>query len=218
MGSEAKEECIAMGLNPEMLPDEGLWFDKIIEIKPEGTNGGEVVWEWRMWDHLIQDIDPTKPNFGVVADNPRKINLNPYVFKEPIPLEAINQMIKMGIATANQRPGNVGSDITHLNAVNYNAELDQIAVSSFYFNEVYIIDHSTSLEEASGSTGGTYGHGGDLLYRWGNPQNYGRGDSTDLILTHQHDVQWIPEGYPGAGNILIFNNDIYGGKGQFNPS
>lgn len=212
---KTKEECIELGLNPEALPDEGLWFDKVIEIKPDGKDGGEVVWEWRMWDHLVQDIDASKANYGNPAESPRKLNLNPYVFKDPIPEEAIAEMIKMGVTTSNQRPGNMGSDVTHLNAINYNADLDQIALSSYWFNEVFIIDHSTTTAEAAGSSGGRYGHGGDLLYRWGNPQNYGRGGPEDGILSKQHDVQWIPEGYPGAGNLMIYNNDVYGGHGQF---
>ena len=212
---KTKEECIAMGLNPEGLPDAGLWFDKVIEIKPEGKDGGEIVWEWRMWEHLVQDIDPSKLNHGVVAESPRKLNLNPYIFKDPIPQEAIDQMIKMGVTTSNQKPGNMGSDVTHLNAINYNADLDQVVLSSYWFHEIFIIDHSTTTEEASGSSGGKYGHGGDLLFRWGNPQNYGRGEPEDKILSHQHDVQWIPEGYPGAGNLIVYNNDVYGGNGQF---
>jgi len=72
---KTKEECIALGLDPEKLPDAGLWFDKVIEIEPQGLNGGKIVWEWRMWDHLIQDIDPSKPNYGVASNYPRKLNL-----------------------------------------------------------------------------------------------------------------------------------------------
>ena len=212
---KTKEECIAMGLNPEGLPDAGLWFDKVIEIKPKGKDGGEIVWEWRMWEHLVQDIDKSKPNYGDPTKSPRKLNLNPYVFKDPIPEEAIKGMIEQGIATSNQTPGNMGSDVTHLNAINYNPKLDQIALSSYWFNEVFIIDHSTTTEEAAGSSAGKYGYGGDILYRWGNPQNYGRGGPEDRMLYNQHDVQWIPEGYPGAGHIMIYNNDIYGGKGQY---
>ena len=48
--------------------------------------------------------------------------------------------------------------------------------------------------------------GGDILYRWGNPQAYGTGDAEDQTLFLQHDTQWIRPGLPGEGNILVFNN------------
>jgi hypothetical protein len=69
-----------------------------------------------------------------------------------------------------------------------------------------VIDHSTTTAEAAGHSGGNSGKGGDLLYRWGNPRAYNAGDADDQQLFVQHDVQWIPSGYPGAGNILVFNN------------
>jgi len=210
-----KEECVALGINPEHLPEAGLWFDKIIEIEPTRPNGGNIVWEWRMWDHLIQDFDASKPNYGAVIENPYKININPHIHHVEMTEEQVKQAIEGGFMTSNATVENQGSDLTHLNAIYYNAELDQIAISSYYFNEIYIIDHSTTTREASGSTGGRYGRGGDLLYRWGNPQNYGRGGPENRKLFHQHDVRWIPQGYPGAGNLMVFNNDIYGGEGQF---
>jgi hypothetical protein len=95
-----------------------------------------------------------------------------------------------------------------MNAINYNEDLDQIALSSYAIGEVFIIDHSTTTEEAKGHHGGRSGKGGDFLYRWGNPQNYQRGDSTNRVLFHQHDIRWIEEGKPGAGNLTLFNNDI----------
>ena len=58
-------------------------------------------------------------------------------------------------------------------------------------NEIYVIDHSTTTEEAAGHSGGLSGKGGDILYRWGNPQNYQRGNSQDQILISQHSVNWI---------------------------
>ncbi|MGN6917304.1 hypothetical protein, partial [Neisseria sp. P0017.S004] len=48
--------------------------------------------------------------------------------------------------------------------------------------------------------------GGSLLYRWGNPQAYQRGAPQDQQFFGQHDVHWIDEGLPGAGNIILFNN------------
>jgi hypothetical protein len=56
--------------------------------------------------------------------------------------------------------------------------------------------------------------GGDILYRWGNPMNYGRGTIEDKMLIGQHDVNWINAEYPGAGNIIIFNNGAVTGFGQ----
>ncbi|MEX1241718.1 MAG: arylsulfotransferase family protein, partial [Cyclobacteriaceae bacterium] len=60
----------------------------------------------------------------------------------------------------------------------------------------------------AGHSGGRWGKGGDFLYRWGNPENYRRGDSTDRKLFHQHDIRWIEKGKPGAGNLTVFNNDV----------
>jgi Arylsulfotransferase (ASST) len=97
-------------------------------------------------------------------------------------------------------------DWNHINSIDYNAKLDQILLSSRYFSEIWVIDHSTTTAEAASHTGGRYDKGGDLLYRWGNPQTYQRGTADDQILFDQHDARWIPEGFPGAGNILVFNN------------
>ena len=95
-------------------------------------------------------------------------------------------------------------DWTHVNAVAYNAALDEVLVSSRNLSEIWILDHATTTEEAAGHTGGRRGRGGDLLYRWGNPAAYGAQGPRQLF--GQHNAQWIPDGLPGAGNILLFNN------------
>ena len=57
------EETIAAGRSPESV--DGPWLvDSLVEIRPTGKTTGEVVWEWHLWDHLIQDQDKSKANFG----------------------------------------------------------------------------------------------------------------------------------------------------------
>lgn len=214
---KSAEEAIAAGMNPRHVSKAGIWPDKIIEIKPTKPFGGEIVWEWHMWDHLVQEFDPSGTNYGSVAGNPRRFDLNTRITHDfpPLSQEQVDEIIKMGMFTTNFTADNIFSEITHGNAISYNAEKDQIAVSFKYFNEIYIIDHSTTTQEAKGNTGGRWGHGGDLLYRWGNPQNYGRGTEEDHVLFNQHDVKFIPEGHPGAGNLLVFNNDIPGPDNKY---
>jgi hypothetical protein len=156
----------------------------LIEIKPNGRTGGDIVWEWHVWDHLIQDHDKDKANYGDVAAQPERIDINYNV-------------------VAGQR---ANPDWTHFNAVAYNPDLDQIAVSLRNFSEIWIIDHSTTTAQAAGKTGGRSGKGGDLLYRWGNPRVYRRGTQADQTLYGQHNVHWIPKGLAGAGHLLIYNN------------
>ena len=178
---KSEADTIEAGRNPSLLTDGELWPDKIIEVEPAS---GNIVWEWHVWDHLIQDHDDSKPNHGTVADHPELIDLN-YVASGP----------KSG-----------GADWTHFNSVDYHEEFDQIVVSVHSFSEIWIIDHSTTTEQAKSHAGGNSGKGGDILYRWGNPQTYSAGTSNDQKLFSQHDATWIEDGYPGAGNILIFNN------------
>ena len=42
------------GLSAGKLDLEGeIWSEFIAEIEPNGLNGGDIVWEWHFWDHLI---------------------------------------------------------------------------------------------------------------------------------------------------------------------
>jgi hypothetical protein len=204
------KEVIALGKDSQHIPKAGVWLDKIIEIQSTKPEGGKIVWEWHMKDHLVQDLDDTKANYGVVAENPRKININTPSGEAgpPMTQEQVDHMKQMGMMTSNATVDNQGSDLTHTNAISYNPNLDQIVISVPGFSEIMVVDHSTSTTEAKGSTGGKAGHGGDLLYRWGNSVNYGRGTKEDQRLFGQHDVRWIPKGYPGEGKLMVFNNDI----------
>jgi len=217
---KSREEAIAAGRDPEQMVGDEMWPDCIIEVEPHGTRGGRIVWEWHVWDHLVQDFDPSKPNYGVVAEHPELVDLN---FRGETPPEGpaeIRRLRGLGYVGGRESreeqvgrppprgPGgfNPRADWCHTNAVAYNAKLDQIALSVHNFNEIWIIDHSTTTQEAAGHRGGRYGVGGDLLYRWGNPRAYGAGGVEDQQLFDQHDAHWIPEGCPGAGHLLVFNN------------
>ena len=163
---------------------EELWSEKIIEIKPDFVNGGgEIIWEWDSWDHYVQNYSEEFDNYGDVT-NPRKLDLN-YSTK-----------------------GYANKDWLHFNSIDYNPRLDQIMLSNFNFGEVIIIDHSTTIAEAKTDEGGQYGHGGDLLYRWGNPMAYGQGAEADIKLFTQHDPHWIPDSLSDGGKIMIFNNAL----------
>jgi len=178
---KSKSEAIEAGRNPNYFRGNSLYFDYIIEVEPTGENSGNIIWEWHVWDHLIQDYSYLKNNFGVIFDHPELININPNALH---------------------------FDLCHLNSIDYNEKYDQILLSAKNYNEIWIIDHSTTTEEASDHSGGKYGKGGDILYRWGNPLAYNRGGSEDQKLFSQHDAQWIEIGYPGEDNILIFNNGV----------
>ena len=73
---KTKEEVLAAGRRPELVGNAGLHPDYLIEVKPTGKTTGEIVWEWHLWDHLVQDHDRSKPNFGNVADHPELVDLN----------------------------------------------------------------------------------------------------------------------------------------------
>lgn len=191
------EEAYALGRVEINNPLDEFWAEAIFEIQPEGLNGGIVVWEWHVWDHLIQDVNPELPNFGVISEHPELININ---------------YTTVGTSGGGGQPH---ADWLHINAVDYNEELDQIIFSSPRMNEFYIIDHSTTTEEASSHSGGNSGMGGDFLYRWGNPRVYNRGTEADQKIYVIHGVNWIREGLPGFGNILYYVNGNNRPDGQY---
>lgn len=178
-------EAINAGRDTSLLTSGGIWSEKVIELQPVGSDSAVIVWEWYLWDHLIQDIDATAANFGVVKDNPQLVNLN-YI-------------------------GDYGADPDwiHANSLDYNEDLDQIMISAKNYHELWVIDHSTTTAEAAGSTGGNAGKGGDILYRWGNPATYDLGNLSTQYFDGQHDAHWIPNGLKDAGKIMVYNNRFY---------
>ncbi|GAB2780288.1 hypothetical protein GCM10010465_28590 [Actinomadura fibrosa] len=151
-----------------------IFPEKIVEIDP-GTN--ERVWEWNSWDHLIQDFDSTKNNFGSIAANPSKIDIN-------------YSLVPNG-------------DIMHANGIDYDPKNDLIFLSVNFFSEVWVIDHSTTTEKAKTSSGGNFGKGGDLVYRFGNPEAY-QNTNGKRLFHNNHRPNIFMEN--GQNRMLIFMN------------
>jgi hypothetical protein len=203
-----REMALAIGVNPAKAPSEGgegsrggrlakggkTMVDAIVEVDMDGN----IVWEWCFFDHLVQDMDPEKPNYVAnIADAPHRLNMN--------------------------LPGKgMRGDWLHCNSMDYNPELGHIVINSVQ-GEFYVIDHdgtfipgdpAKSIELAAGPAG-------DFLYRFGDPARYEQGDRPSINenwtkgssghkqIGGSHDVQWIDAGLPGAGNLLIFNNGQY---------
>jgi hypothetical protein len=178
---KTKEEAIAAGRDPKLLGDV-IWSEKIIELKPLPKNTAAIVWEWHVWDHLVQDFDTTKKNFGKVADSPGSININ-YL-------------------------ASTAEDWLHFNALAFNQELNQIVVSNRNFSEIFVIDHSTTIQSARLQAGGRCNKGGSLLYRWGNPAAYNMGSAVNQQFFQQHNAYWIEKGKKDQGKIMVFNNGL----------
>ena len=178
---ETKEEMIRVGVDTLLLPRRStvLLSEKIIEIKRTYPSGGDIVWEWRLFDHITpMDSAPFHP-----------------------------ERVSGGIVSALW-----SGQWVHLNGLDYCQKTDLIVFSSRVFSELYVIDHSTTMAEAAGSTGGNYKKGGDILYRWGKPGNYGATGSTTVDCLHS--TTWIPEGCKGTGNILFFHNNLAARKSE----
>ena len=117
-----ENDAIDLGRNPLLLRESAgnvVWSEAIIELQTNGTNTPEIIWIWKARDHLIQDFDNTKDNFGIIANHPELINFN-YPENDDNP------------------------DWLHFNGIDYNEELDQILLSCRTFSEIWIIDHSNN--------------------------------------------------------------------------
>jgi hypothetical protein len=172
-------------------------MDAVVEVDLQGN----VVWEWWFFDHVVQDVDPAKPNYvgqgKTVADHPGRINLN--------------------------MPGRpLKRDWLHCNSLDYNPELGQIAINSVQ-GELYVVDHDGTFVagDPKGSILKAASPSGDFLYRFGDPARYSQGEPPRVLenwdsatsghkqMGGAHDVHWIGPGLPGAGHLMVFNNGQY---------
>ena len=168
---------------------------------------GQLVWDWCFQDHLIQNFDPAAKNYAAdIANQSYGGNIE----------EAFYRRLDVNVRT-NQ--GTVGphSDWTHINSMDYNADRDEVVLNSRQHSEFFVVDHNTTIAEAKGKKG-------DFLYRFGSPYNYASDDQLGAgkgkakfpsyfsaertQIWGAHNIHWIPNGRPGAGNFLIFDNGV----------
>ncbi|MFM2387290.1 MAG: hypothetical protein RL660_2047 [Bacteroidota bacterium] len=142
-----------------------VWNEKIIEVQPTGATTGTIVWEWSLWDRLMQKTNSSGPNyFPTAIDHPERLDVATITVK----------------------------DFAHCNGIDFDSARNQIIVSSHFLDEFYIIDHSTTTAEAASHTGGNSGKGGDFLYRYGYTSNYGGGTAGNVndVLHDAHLVRY----------------------------
>nr|WP_297785571.1 aryl-sulfate sulfotransferase [uncultured Allomuricauda sp.] len=171
------EEAVAVGLNNTT----DIFTEKIVEINP---NTDSIVWEWRSWEHIVQNHNENLDSFG-----------DPNILKNKINILYANSSV---------HPFVEDGDIMHANGLDYLPEQDIIALSINFFSEVWIIDHSTTTEEAKTDEGGQFNRGGDLLYRFGNQKVFGDANASHIFDFNHHPTFIRNE---GNTNLLIFNNN-----------
>jgi hypothetical protein len=116
------EDAISKGRDPNKT-GVNVWSTFLIEIEPTYPLGGQIVWSWDAWDHLVQDFDPSLPSYGDPRDFPEKIDVN---------YEA------EGGTSYSAR------DWLHTNSIDYNPVSNEIMISVHGFNELWIIDRESS--------------------------------------------------------------------------
>lgn len=98
-------QAVAAGADPDKAARDGGQMDAVVEVDMQG----KVAWEWCFFDHVVQDLDPAKPNHvgagRTIADHPARININ--------------------------MPGRpLRRDWLHCNSMDYNAQSGHIVINS----------------------------------------------------------------------------------------
>jgi len=193
-----KEEALAVGRCPELIPDGEVWDNHIIELKPDGNGGAQEVWTWKLWDHLCQDYDSNLPNY---VSCPSEANARFDINRCPIGGKQgcrDRTMIGKGVASSHAPVGQTGEkDWVHINSVSYCERRDAVLLSFNVHSELILVDRQC----------------GDIVWRWGNPVNYGGGTRLDQRLFCPHAAHFHEGGGgSGSGNdedcdrVLLFNN------------
>jgi hypothetical protein len=109
----SEQEAIASGRRPDLVGAAGLWPDFVVEVRPQRPAGGEVVWEWHMWDHLIQEVDAERDHYGAVAQHPERIDLNGDRNAGPDDDELLQRLRSLGYLSGSASEAERRADFMH---------------------------------------------------------------------------------------------------------
>jgi hypothetical protein len=158
--AKSREKVLRAGRRPETAPEQGLHVDWVLEIEPVRPRGAKIVWEWHVWDHLVQDRDPNAPHYGDPAKYAGRLDLNAVAAVPTVNPRQLAQLQALGYVPEEAVPADLEADFLHVNSIDHHAELDQFVLSVPALGEIWVIDHSTSTAQAAGS-------GRDLGRGWG---------------------------------------------------
>lgn len=179
------------GRSPDAIKDD-FYSECILEFDP--SSDFEIVWEWHAFDHIVQELDDQLLNYGPVSQFPERFDIN------------LNKIQGLNFV-----------DWLHINSVDLDEENDLLLLSCNAIDEIVVLDHSTTVEEAASSSGGQYGKGGDLLYRIGNPGNYDERDNFDQLFFAQHDARWM-HSEDRLLSFSLFNNGLRNGSTNYSSA
>jgi hypothetical protein len=209
--------------------------DGIVEV----SQAGVVIWRWTFSDHVVT----TDPN-GTALGAPwtdlsgEKLNYPAEVVADTSTVP--DRMDINAVFVPNVHDSGPEPDWNHCNSLDYNEELNHIVVNAKHNNEFYVIDHGGTFVagDPAQSIANAGGPGGDFLYRFGQPSNYGQGvaasfqNEGDNQIWACHDIQWIDNHHwrpdltgqdrwpdppasaalPGGANFLIFDNSTWNAR------
>ena len=180
------EEYVAAGRDPDTVPNNEMWVCAIHEIKKTGRDSGEVVWRWSAWDHLVQDFDESKANFGDASKHPNRVDVNQLRMHE-------GQFKKL-------------ADWIHINAVSYDPDWgDEIILSSHALSEIWVVSRKTGELVYRWGNPRRYGQGNEddqVLFNQHDPHRIAkglRGAGNILIFNNNNKVR---EGMPQYSSVM----------------
>ncbi|MEO0649168.1 MAG: aryl-sulfate sulfotransferase [Planctomycetota bacterium] len=206
--ARSREEALAHGRDPEAL-GEALWSEVILELRPRGADGAEVVWRWDLFDHLVQDRLEEGPDFGAIDEHPGRVDINALLDRSGPTDATLARLEALGYggraepdedeqAARDARREANQADWVHLNAIDLHPDGDRLVLSSRTLGEVWVLPYGLSTEQAAGPAG-------DLIARFGNPAAWKASGADARRLFAPHDARWIESG-DGESHVLVYNN------------